>query len=131
MKKFCLFLTVFALVLSLAACRPDPGAEMQPPEPGYYVLSSIANGEDISFLTTIDPANGYVRLESDGTGMMRWEETEAALTWDSESVYWNDMTIPCIYMTSYDPELDMEAAVLMLVFLDSETTAAFRPVEEN
>lgn len=131
MKKLILIIAIFALVLSMAGCRQTPGAQMQPPEPGYYVLSSIGNGEDITFLSDMDPANGYVRLESGGTGVMRWEEKEAALTWDHEYIYWNDMTIPCLYMSSHDPELDLETAVLMLVFLDSETTAAFRSAEEN
>ena len=105
--------------------------ENQPPEPGFYVVSSIGDEENISFLTTIDPANGYVRLEADHTGMMLWGETEQELTWDDEAIYWGDATIPCFYVSDYDEELEMEAAMLLLIFQDTETTAIFRPVEEN
>lgn len=131
MKKLILIITILALALSLVACRPDPVTETLPPEPGYYVVSSIGDGENISFLATLDPANGYVRLEEDHTGMMLWGETEQELTWDDDYLYWGDETIPCMYITSYDPELEAEAAMLLLIFLDSETTAIFRPAEEN
>ena len=131
MKKLILIITILALALSLTGCRPELGVENQPPEPGYYVVSSIGDGENISFLTTIDPANGYVRLEADHTGMMLWGETEQELTWDDEAIYWGDATIPCFYVSDYDEELEMEAAMLLLIFQDTETTAIFRPVEEN
>lgn len=128
MKK--MILTVLILLLSLAACRPESVPETRPPEPGYFVLSSIGNGTDITFLSEIDPANGYVRLDADHTGVMRWEETEQDLTWDNEAIYWGGKTIPCMFVTSYSQENKMEAALLLLVFEDSGITAIFRPVEQ-
>lgn len=151
MKKNVLILLALTLVLTLCACVGDGDVptetqnvesageteastleDMQtlPPQPGYYLVSSVGQDGDISFYGSLDPANGYLKLEEDHTGMMCFNEVEQALTWDQESVTWGEEILPCMYVTYYEPELEGSDSMLVLYFLDSMTSVIFRPAEE-
>lgn len=150
MKKIILILTILAVVL--AGCASEPAAvtegptepavseeQTQPaqepqaeaPQPGYFVASSVGRDGNITFYTAPDPANGWIRLEADHTGVLFWDGTEQDLTWDDEAIYPGDETIPCVYTSYYDPELEADDTMLALYFLDSQTSVIFRPVEET
>ena len=116
MKKFILMITILALALSLSACQQTVASQSD-----IYVLSSVGDGENVTFLSTLDPANGYVRLEDDNTGMMRWNDSEQELTWDNKCIYWDGQTVPYMFT-------DGEAPMLLLLFAEENLTAIFRPM---
>ena len=117
MKKLILMITILALALSLAACQQTTESQSD-----IYVLSSVGDGENVSFLSTLDPANGYIRLEDDNTGMMLWNDTEQELTWDNQYIYWGGQTVPYMFA-------DGEDAMFLLIFAEEQMTAIFRPME--
>lgn len=105
--------------------EPQYGA----PIPGYYLVSSVGYDGDVTFYSTADPANGFLKLEEDGTGQMSFGGTEGALTWDDETVYWQGQTLPCMSVSYYDGELGREEVMLMMYFLDTQTSLILRPAE--
>lgn len=108
----------------------DPGEpEPKPLSAGYYIVSSVGSGGNVSFFSSMDPNNGYLLLREDGTGTMLFDGTEADLTWDEASALWNDREITGMILCYYDSELDREDRMLVLYFMDDYTSVIFRPAE--
>lgn len=152
--RFALFLAVLLLVL--AGCGGQVPSETVPetvatlqttvpettaapeseepqfssPAPGYYLVSSVGKDEGVTFYNSLDPENGYIKLEADGTGRMCFEGTEGPLTWDAEAIYWQEQTLPCVYITYYDSELGRDDSILAVYFLDPVVSLALRLAEE-
>lgn len=144
MKKLFLTVIILAMLLSLTACvivplpmdqtstDPTESDELPqlPPQPGYYIASSVGENGDITFFSSLDPANGYIRLNADHTGVIFWEDAEQDLTWEEDALRRGDEIIPCYYTSYYDPELDAEEAMLMIYFMDAQVSVVFRPAED-
>ena len=93
---------------------------------GYFVLSSVGNGGDITF-HNLNPENGYLKLNEDGTGVLFYDGTESELTWDASNLYLQDTTYSYIY---YSSEMTGDEPMLMMLIYETQTTVAFRPMEE-
>lgn len=100
--------------------------QIVPPEAGFYVVSSVGEDGNVSFYPTLVPANGWLRLEADGTGALYWKETEQNITYDSQNIYTEDITIPFVYYTEEDTQ---EEPMIMLYFLEESTSVALRLAE--
>lgn len=103
---------------------------IKPLQPGIYVISSVGIDGDISFFSTPDPENGYLLLNEDGTGTMLFDGVEAELTWDGETVIWNGRELAGLCLSYYDDALGYEDVMLMLYFMDTPTSIAFRPLQD-
>lgn len=97
--------------------------------PGYYLVSSVGQDGDVTFYNTADPANGFLELEEDGTGQMGFGGEEGPLTWDDETIHWQGKTLPYMSISYYDPELGREEVMLMVYFLDTQTSVILRPAQ--
>ena len=107
---------------------PEP--EIGAAEPGYYLVSSVGENGDIRFYGDADPENGYLKLETDHSGVMFYNGTEESLTWDKAFLYWGEKQLPYAYMTYYDEELGREDSMLVLYFVEDGISVIMRPVEE-
>lgn len=152
MRKSSIIVLVLLLALVLCACGGSGDApettipaetqtgetapasledmQMSAPQPGYYLISSVGEDGDISFYGSLDPANGYLKLEEDFTGVMYFGGVEQALTWDQESITWGETVLPCAYVSYYEPELEGTDSMLVVYFLEDKISVIFRPAEE-
>mgnify|MGYP003290408727 FL=1 len=105
------------------------GPQYGAPIPGYYLVSSVGCDGDVTFYSTADPANGFLKLEEDGTGQMSFGGAEGPLTWDDEAVHWQGQTLPCMSVSYYDAELGRDEVMLVMYFLDTQTSLILRPAE--
>lgn len=100
-------------------------------QPGYYLISSVGQNGDITFYSELTAENGYLKIRDDGTGFLSFEGTEGELTWDGEYLYWQNQTLPYIYMSYYDSELGRDDALLAVYFTEPAVVSlALRPAEE-
>lgn len=139
MRKLTAILLTLIMLLSLASCNILNIAETitdtltyavgDPLEPGYYIVSSVGESGDVTFYSLIEPENGYVIIEEDGTGVMYFEGEEKSLTWDGDYFYFDDVSAPYIF-TSAESSEDGQA-MLTVYLLESETSIIFRPFDEN
>lgn len=110
--------------------KSSPQPETGPVQPGYYLVSSVGRDGDITFYDTADQVNGYLKLEKDHTGTMNFDGVTKTLTWDDEALYRGEEILPCISMSYYDSELGRDDFLLVVYFLNSETSVIFRLAEE-
>ena len=98
---------------------------------GYFVASSLGNYGDVSFYGSMDPKNGYLRLNEDHTGVFYFEGNELSVTWQDCFIYIKeDDAITYMYHSYYDPELGRNDLIITIVLPDGRTLA-LRPVEES
>jgi len=100
------------------------------PKVGYYIASSVMVEGDLEFFGVLEATNGYLLLNEDNTGTMLFDGVEESLTWDDEAIYWCDKTLPCLTISYYDPELGKDDGMVMVYFLEEETSICFRPAAE-
>lgn len=93
---------------------------------GYFVLSSVGQNGNVDFYS-LNPENGYLKLNEDGTGVLFYDGTESELTWDASNLYLQDTTYSYIY---YSSEMTGDEPMLMMLIYETQTTVAFRPMEE-
>ncbi len=94
---------------------------------GYFVLSSVGQNGNVDFYS-LNPENGYLKLNEDGTGVLFYDGTESELTWDISNLYLQNTTYPYLY---YPAEVTGDSeAMLMILISETETTVIFRPMEE-
>lgn len=56
-------------------------------QPGYYVASSVGDNGNVTFYSTIDPENGWVRLGEDLTGTLYYDGIEYEVFCDASNFY--------------------------------------------
>lgn len=116
-------------VPSATEAAGSPEMELSAAQPGYYLISSVGENGDVTFFGAPDPANGYLKLEEDHTGVLRYGDVEQTLTWDGEMIYWGEETLPYVYMCYYDEELGRDDSMLVVYFVDDMISLVFRPGE--
>lgn len=96
---------------------------------GLYVVSSIGENGDVSFFSSLDPANGYLRLEADCTGILYYNGSEVQITCDANYIYAGETSYAYIY---YSPDMTPDGEA-MLMFYDIQgdtfTTVILRLAE--
>lgn len=92
---------------------------------GLFVVSSVGVDGDVSFYNTLDPENGYLQVNEDGTGYLDCQYIQGEITIDEYGIHWGDLSIPCIY---YDAEEspDGEAMLMMVLTGDVYISVIFR-----
>lgn len=96
-------------------------------EPGYYLVSSVGKDGDVSFYGNMNPENGWLLLNEDGTGTFFFEGVEGELTWQEDALNWQDQTLMGLTARYYDSELGREDSMVMLYFTDPVVSVALRP----
>lgn len=96
---------------------------------GTYYAGSVGypDGSVLSF-ETLDPANGYLTLNEDGTGYLCYDGKEGSITWDDSLIYLNGTVFKYIY---YTEQFNADGRPSILVgFPDSSTTVLFHLAAE-
>lgn len=96
---------------------------------GTYFAGSVGypDGSILSF-ETLDPANGYLTLNEDGTGYLCYDGKEGSITWDDSLIYLNGTVFKYIY---YTEQFNADGRPSILVgFPDSSTTVMFHLAAE-
>lgn len=93
--------------------------------PGYYIVSSIGRNGDVEFFDSLDPANGFLRLNEDNTGTLMLENEEKELTWEEYTVTYGEQSISGYTMSSSESD-----EMLMLYFADTKASVIFYQAEE-
>lgn len=96
-------------------------------EPGYYLVSSVGKDGDVSFYGNMNPENGWLLLNEDGTGTFFFECVEGELTWQEDALNWQGQTLMGLTARYYDSELGREDSMVMLYFTDPVVSVALRP----
>lgn len=96
-------------------------------EPGYYLVSSVGKDGDVSFYGHMNPENGWLLLNEDGTGTFFFEGVEGELTWQEDTLNWQGQTLMGLTARYYDSELGREDSMVMLYFTDPVVSVALRP----
>lgn len=96
-------------------------------EPGYYLVSSVGKDGDVSFYGNMNPENGWLLLNEDGTGTFFFEGVEGELTWQEDALNWQGQTLMGLTARYYDSELGREDSMVMLYFTDPVVSVALRP----
>lgn len=96
-------------------------------EPGYYLVSSVGKDGDVSFYGNMNPKNGWLLLNEDGTGTFFFEGVEGELTWQEDALNWQGQTLMGLTARYYDSELGREDSMVMLYFTDPVVSVALRP----
>lgn len=135
MKKMKMLIPVILVLVILSGCLPKIGlsqnsGESKGPKPGYYLVSSVGDHGDVTFFSQLDPKNGYLKLEADGSGKMMYNGVEQVLTWDESHIYWGEQTLPCVYSSYFDSELEQDDGFLTVYFLEEGISVAFRAAAE-
>lgn len=92
------------------------------------MVSSVGVAGDVTFLASVDPGNGWLRLEPDGTGILYYDGEERTFTCDGSYFYFRDEAVPYVCCTA-DETGDTD--LLMLCFTESYTAVALRKMEES
>lgn len=136
MKIMRLLTVTFLMLVILSGCVPTIHLTQDTPksqgaQPGYYLVSSVGDHGDVTFFGQLDPQNGYMRLEADGSGKMMYHDVEHALTWDESKIYWGEQTLPYLYTGYQDPELGQDDGFITVYFPEEGISVAFRSVTED
>lgn len=125
--------TAFPPETTVPAAEPDMPEmpEISGLEPGYYLVSSVGKDGDITFYSALDPENGYLQLNADGTGTFLFEGEKAPLTWEEDAVHWQGQTLMGAIMRYYDNELGREDTMVVLYFTDPVVSVCLRPIPEE
>ena len=129
MKKLTALLLILALALSMTACSSllYDSQSLDDSSFTYFVASSVGDHGDVTFYTTIDAENGYIRLVGHRIGVLYLDGEEQPFTWDDDYIYFGEEENPYIYSEYYDSELERMEGLLTLYFMEDEISIAFRP----
>lgn len=137
-KLICVCLTVFVLLSFTGCCITLPLQEVFGQKPlmpsqkqngipaGDYAISSIGKDGNVTFMTTVDPDNGYLKMKSDGTGVFHFADSEYSFEFRGEELYVNGQLMVWNYLGS-----ENERMLMLFWYTEDADSIILRPVEAN
>lgn len=92
---------------------------------GYFLVSSVGRDGDVEFYGSLDPENGSLTLNADGTGTLALDILAGDVTIDENYIRCNGMDIPYFY-TPAEKSPDGEEMLAIYLIGDVVVSVIFR-----